>query len=120
MNKLIPFTKSIKIYYFKSDETVDASFLMTENLVLKTKFTQEEFDHIECNWNIDDGVQGLKTEYNGRIWWERRTVGPRPECIDCDHVAIDIRDFTFRFETKDIEEMFKEYNAQKIRRQHWD
>lgn len=120
MTKLIPFTKPIKIYYFKSDQTVDASFLITENLVLKTKFTQEEFDKIESDWKIEDGIQGLKTEYNGKIWWERRTVGPRPECIDCDHVAIDINDFNFRFETKDIEAMFEEYNIQKNNQQHWD
>jgi len=120
MDKLIPFTKPIKIYYFKAHKTVDASFIITENVVLKTIFTQAEFDFIQANWKIEDGVQGLKTQHNGRIWWERRTVGPRPDCIDCDHVAIDIRDFNFRFETKDIEAMFEEYNTQKTTQQHWD
>ena len=89
-------------------------------MVLKTKFTQEEFDKIESDWKIEDGIQGLKTEYNGKIWWERRTVGPRPECIDCDLVAIDINDFNFRFETKYIEAMCEEYNIQKNNQQHWD
>ena len=120
MPKRIPFTKPIKIYYFKPQEMVSVNFLITDSLVLKTEFTKKEFDTIESTWNIDDGVQGLRTIQNGKIWWEHRTVGPRPECIECDHVVIDIKDFNFRFETKDIENMFKEYNEQKNNLQYWD
>ena len=120
MPKLIPFTKPIKIYYYKDESLVSVSFLITENLVLKTEFTELEFDTIRSMWNINDGVQGLRTEHNGKIWWERRTVGPRPDEIDCDHVVIDIKDFNFRFETKDIENMFEEYQFQKNNTMHWD
>ena len=120
MTKLIPFDKPIKIYYFKDESTVSVSFLITSNVVLKTEFTELEFDTIRSIWNVNDGVQGLETQHNGKIWWEHRTVGPRPDEVECDHVVIDIRDFNFRFETSDIENMFKEYLFQKENTMYWD
>lgn len=94
--------------------------MITEHVVLKCEFTEKEFDFICENWNVDDGVQGLRTEHNGKIWWEHRTVGPRPICVDCDHVVIDIRDFNFRIDTNVMENVVKEYNFQKLNKTHWD
>ena len=119
MPKRIPFTAPIKIYYFKDEAMVSCSFMITESVVLKTEFTEKEFDYICENWNVDDGVQGLRTEHNGKIWWERRTIGPRPTCVDCDHVVIDVRDFNFRIDTDVMENVVKEYSFQKANQVYW-
>ena len=58
-------------------------------------------------WNINDGVQGLRTEHNGKIWWERRTVGSVPDEIDCDLVVIDIKDFNFFLKQKILKTCLK-------------
>ena len=120
MPKRIPFTAPIKIYYFKDEAVVSCSFMITEYVVLKCEFTEKEFDYICENWNVEDGVQGLRTEHNGKIWWERRIVGPRPACHECDHVVVDIRDFNFRIETQDMEDVVREYYFQKNNAMHWD
>ena len=120
MPKRIPFTAPIKIYYFKDEAAVSCSFMITEYVVLKCEFTEKEFDYICEHWNVDDGVQGLRTEHNHKIWWERRTVGPRPDKKDCDHVVIDVRDFNFRIETQDMEDVVREYYFQKNNAMHWD
>lgn len=120
MTKLIPFTAPIKIYHFKDEQEVSVNFLITESVVYKVMFTQEEFDYIADNWNVDDGVQGLETDSCGRVWWERRTVGPRPDCETCDHVVIGIGDYNFRFETAIVEDIFEQYAYQKANKMHWD
>lgn len=120
MSSRIPFSKPIKIYYFKDTATVDVSFRITEQVVLKTEFTKQEFDYINKHWDVEDGVQGLETRHNGKIWWEHRTVGPRPDEVECDHVVIEIKGYNFRFDTKDVVEMFMQYNHQKENTMYWD
>ena len=113
MTNRLPFTKPLKIYYFEDEDIVNVSFRITDQVVFKAEFTEQEFDYISMHWNVDDGVQALETEHSGKIWWEHRTVGPRPDEVECDHVVIELKGYNFRFDTQDIRDMFVEYSKQK-------
>ena len=116
----ITFDKPVKLYYFKDEQEVSVSFAVSPTVVFKVTFTEKEFDYIVENWNTDEGVQRLDTEHNGRIWWERRKFGPRPECTPCDFVSIEIKDFVFRIDTQDMFDMEDTYVFQKNNKMHWD
>lgn len=117
--KMLKFTKPIKIYTFKTDNKVKLSFRISDNCVWNEWITIEHFHYICDNWNKGDGVQGLETNM-GKVWWEHRDRGPRPECKPEDFVAIDFSDWSFRISTQDMKDLVKEFYMQLSNKNHWD
>lgn len=113
MNSVIPFTNLTKFYVFTDEQEVNLVFKLNDFAVFKTCFTFDEFDYISDNWNKDNGVQRYDTEHNGRIWWEHRTHGPRPEQVPADFCSIEIKDFVFRISTSTMENIVNQYKVEK-------
>ena len=117
--KMLNFTKPIKIYTFKDEGRVKLSFRISDNCVWNEWISIEHFQYICNNWNKEDGVQGLETNM-GRVWWEHRNCGPRPECKPADFVAIDFSDWSFRISTDDMHSLVADFNTQLTTKNHWD
>lgn len=114
---MIKFSTPIKIYVFKDQKEVAVSFKVTETCVFRKWIKQEQFQYIMDNWR--EGVEGYETDM-GKVWWSHRDRGPRPLCPPADFVAIDFGDWSFRITTKEMEELEKEFERQKITKNHWD
>ena len=68
-NNVVLFSDPIKIYLFKDEQLVKVSFKISDYVVTNRDITQESFEHILENYNVDDGVQGIEMHDNGKIWW---------------------------------------------------
>lgn len=114
---ILEFTSPIKIYVFKNENTVKISFLITPACVMDKWVSIDQFDYICKNWQ--PGVNGLETD-NGRVWWEHRTVGPRPECLPADFVAISWGEWNFRISTDAMTQLSQEFYQQLGQKNHWE
>lgn len=120
MNDMMPlFDKPIKIYVFKDEDEVSVSFRITDVVTINRNFTIAEFYQIVREWR-DPGVSGMETEDEGKIWWEWRDCGPRPECEPADFVAVSFGGWNFRFETEVMEDICAEFIKQLNTKNHWD
>lgn len=119
MTNFLPFNKKLKLYVFKDENEAQVSFLVNEFTTVNRTFTIDEMDHIVANWR-DPGVSGLETENAGRIWWEYRDCGPRPECAPAEFVAIATQGWNFRLTVDEMQELCEEYQHQKNNKNHWD
>lgn len=95
------FRESIKFY--REDNQVNVSFKVSDTCTMVKHFTVDEFDYICNNWR--EGVDGYETEDSGRVWWEYRTHGPRPECKPMKFVAISLAGWNFRIWPDEMEKV---------------
>ena len=119
-DNVVLFSDPIKIYLFKDVKEVKVSFKLTDYLVINRGFSQENFEFILENWKIGEGVQGLKTTEDGKIWWYHGRFGPRPECVPANMVCINFNRFSFRISVKEMERVTENYYNQKNNKMHWD
>lgn len=114
---ILEFTQPIKIYTFKKENKVKIAFKISPNCVWNEWITIEQFHYICDNWK--EGVEGFETNM-GKVWWEHRNCGPRPECKPADFVAIDFSDWSFRISTKEMNELVHTFYMQLNGQNHWD
>jgi hypothetical protein len=119
MTEFLPFDKKVKLYVFKDEDEVQISFLINEHTTMNKTFTVKEMDHIIDNWR-DPGVSGYETEHSGRIWWEYRNCGPRPDCEPAEFVAISLQSWNFRLSIDEMHELWDTFEYQKRNKNHWD
>jgi len=119
-NNVVLFNDPIKIYLFKDEQLVKVSFKISDYVVTNRDITQESFEHILENYNINDGVQGIEMHDNGKIWWYHSKFGPRPECIPADMVCINFNRFSFRISSDEMNRIKENYYHQKNNKMHWD
>jgi hypothetical protein len=119
-DNVVLFSDPIKIYLFKDVKEVKVSFKLTDYLVTNREFSQENFEFILENWKTSDGVQGLDTLGDGKIWWYYSKFGPRPECVPASMVCINFSRFSFRIPLKEMERVTENYYHQKNNKMHWD
>lgn len=103
------FEKAIKLYI--EDSTVNCSFRVSDTCTIVKHFTVDEFQYIIDHWVL--GVKGYETEDSGRVWWEFRNHGPRPECEPMDFVAISFQGWNFRISVEDMKDAVYQFEAQK-------
>lgn len=114
---ILEFNDPVKIYVFKNENRVKISFLITPTCVLDKWVSIDQFDHICKNWNT--GVCGLETD-GGRVWWEYRTAGPRPECKPAAFVAISWGEWNFRLSVGFMEQLSNTFYQQLSGKNYWD
>ena len=119
-NNVVLFNDPIKIYLFKDEQLVKVSFKISDYVVTNRDITQEAFEHILENYNIDDGVQGIEMHDNGKIWWYHSKSGPRPECEPASFAAVNFNRFSFRFSIDTMNKLKETYEHQKNNLMHWD
>lgn len=100
----------LPIKFYIEEQRVLCSFRINENCVITKPFTLSEFTNIIDNWKT--GVSGLETEDAGRIWWEYRDCGPRPDCEPMEFVAINVQGFSFRISVEEMERIESLFRSQ--------
>lgn len=91
--------------------------MLSDHCVMDQWIKQSEFEHILDNWRT--GVDGIETSM-GRVWWEHRTVGPRPAQEPADFVAISFAEWNFRISEYEMQQIEQEYQRQFNNTNHWD
>lgn len=118
---VVLFDQPIKIYLFKHEKEVKVSFKLTDYCVTNRTFTQEEFENILENWDVDEGIQGMHLFHeNSKIWWYLSRSGPRPVCEPANFVSVNFNRFNFRFSVCTMSTLKLEYARQKNNVMHWD
>lgn len=102
------FDKGIKLYV--EDNNVNCSFRVSDTCSKVFTFTVAEFQYIVDHWVF--GVSGLETEDAGRVWWEFRSHGPRPDCIPMEFVAISLQGWNFRFSIDEMKDAVEQFTSQ--------
>jgi hypothetical protein len=102
------FDKAIKLYI--EDDQVLCSLRVNDLLTITKTFTVKEFQYIVDHWVL--GVSGYDTEHLGKIWWEYRSHGPRPECKPMEFVAISIQGFNWRISIQDMQSTVEQFETQ--------
>jgi hypothetical protein len=110
-NNFLPFTSPVKLYVFNAENTVQLSFRVSDTCVITEQLSIDHFQHIVDNWK--EGVDGLET-WMGKVWWELRNCGPRPEMNPAEFVAINFSVWNFRITVSDMEDVITSYNKQLI------
>lgn len=113
----IPFTRAVKIYVYKDKNEVSVNFRISDNCVYSDMMTLSQFQYIIDNWQ--QGHEGIETSM-GKVYWERRRLGPRPEQAPCDFVAINFFKWCFRITTEEMFEVEKDFYRQLKGKNHWD
>ena len=117
-SEFLPFKNTLKIYVFKKENAVQLSFRLSDNAVFTDKVSIPDM-HIICKeWN-NGGVNGIET-WMGKVFWEERKVGPRPECNPASFVAIQFNKWNFRLTIEEMNNVVKEFNKQLNGANHWD
>ena len=116
-NSIIPFTAPIKLYVFKEENTVSLNFRISDSCVHTDKMSIAHFEQIASDWKI--GVSGLET-WMGKVWWEYRKCGPRPEQIPAEFVAISFSNWHFSISVSDMEDLVAEFELQQNNVNMWD
>ncbi len=120
MSKFLEFKEKIKLYVFKDEGEVNVSFFVNDHCTINKRFTIEEMTRIVDDW-YSPGVSGFETEDSGRIWWEHRNCGPRPDCEPADFVAISIQGWNFRLTVNEMENLVvNAFKHQLSTKNHWD
>lgn len=117
-DNFLPFTKPIKLYVFKKEHAVQLSFRVSDTMVYTDRISIEHMDIVCQEWN-NGGVKGLET-WMGKLWWELRDCGPRPECKPAYFVSINFSNYNFRLKVDEMEQLVEEYHQQKSGENHWD
>lgn len=102
------FKRAIKLY-IEEDEVL-CSFRLSDVAIVTKIFTVAEFQYIIDHWVL--GVSGFETEHSGRIWWEYRDCGPRPQCEPMEFVAVNIQGFGFRLSIDDMADAVNQFDRQ--------
>lgn len=102
------FKRAIKLYI--EDNNVLCSFRISDIAVVTKVFTVKEFQYIIDHWVL--GVSGFETENCGRIWWEYRDCGPRPDCEPMEFVAVSIQGWNFRLSIEEMADAVTQYDKQ--------
>tara|TARA_B110000211_G_C13796068_1_gene428421 strand:+ start:329 stop:598 length:270 start_codon:yes stop_codon:yes gene_type:complete len=89
-------------------------------MVTNRDFRQHDFEHILEFWNVGEGVQGIETMGDGKVWWYHSEFGPRPECVPANMVCINFSRFSFRMSVEEMERIKESYYHQKNNKMHWD
>ena len=116
-DNFLPFTDTIKLYVYKQQNEVGLSFRITDRCVLNKHMSLSNFEYIINNWQT--GVEALETDM-GRVWWELRTVGPRPNREPADFVAINFGEWSFRLTIDEMQKLMLDFNTQINSVNHWD
>lgn len=117
-NGFLPFTKPIKLFVFKNEHAVQLSFRLSDSMVYTDKISIAHMDIICQEWN-NGGVNGLET-WMGKLWWELRDCGPRPERKPAYFVAVTFGKYNFRLKVTEMEDLVEEYKRQLNSKNHWD
>ena len=102
------FKRAVKLYI--ENNNVLCSFRVSDVAVITKVFTVKEFQYIMDHWVL--GVSAYETENCGRIWWEFRNCGPRPECVPMEFVAISLDGWNFRLSIDDMADVVNQYEQQ--------
>ena len=119
-NDVVIFYDPLKIYLFKDKKKVKVSFKITDYIVTNQEFKQEDFEYILENWNIGEGVQGIETIDDDKVWWYHSKFGPRPKCVPANFVSINFNRFSLRIPVEEMERIKENYYHQKTNKMHWD
>ena len=114
----LPFDNTLKIYVFKKEHAVQLSFKLSEQAVFTDRVSIKDMEIICQEWN-NGGVNGIET-WMGKVYWEERKVGPRPDCKPASFVAIQFNKWNFRLTIKEMEDVINEFNKQLEGDNHWD
>ena len=114
----LPFDNTLKIYVFKKEHAVQLSFKLSEQAVFTDRVSIKDMEIICQEWN-NGGVNGIET-WMGKVYWEERKVGPRPDCKPASFVAIQFNKWNFRLTIKEMEDVINEFNRQLEGDNHWD
>jgi|TARA_R110002050_G_scaffold266391_2_gene407745 hypothetical protein len=114
----LPFDNTLKIYVFKKEHAVQLSFKLSEQAVFTDRVSIKDMEIICQEWN-NGGVNGIET-WMGKVYWEERKVGPRPDCKPASFVAIQFNKWNFRLTIKEMEDVINEFNKQLKGDNHWD
>jgi len=114
----LPFDNTLKIYVFKKEHAVQLSFKLSEQAVFTDRLSIKDMEIICQEWN-NGGVNGIET-WMGKVYWEERKVGPRPDCKPASFVAIQFNKWNFRLTIKEMEDVINEFNKQLKGDNHWD
>lgn len=106
------FQREIKLYIIE-DGWVSVGFRVSDNVVQKFTFSQEEFQYIIDHWVF--GIEGYRTTQNGKVFWSYRDRGPRPECEPMQFVAVSVKGFEFRFSVDGMKDAVSQYEDQLYR-----
>jgi len=117
-SEFLPFKNTLKIYVFKKENAVQLSFRLSDNAVFTDRLSIPDM-HIICKeWN-NGGVNGIET-WMGKVFWEERNVGPRPECKPASFVAIQFNKWNFRLTIEEMEDTIDQFKRQLTGKNHWD
>ena len=114
----LPFKETIKLYVFKKENAVQLSFRFSDNAVFTDRLSIPDM-HIICNEWDNGGVNGIET-WMGKVFWEKRDCGPRPDCKPADFVSIQFNKWNFRLTIEEMNNLVKEFNKQLNSANHWD
>ena len=103
---------------FKKEHAVQLSFKLSEQAVFTDRVSIKDMEIICQEWN-NGGVNGIET-WMGKVYWEERKVGPRPDCKPASFVAIQFNKWNFRLTIKEMEDVINEFNKQLKGDNHWD
>lgn len=118
INNFLPFKTPIKLYVAKAENAVHLSFRLSDSATFNEKISITHMNMVVKEWN-NGGFVGIET-WMGKLWWELRTCGPRPEQIPADFVAISFKNWNFRLTVEFMEELVKEYKKQLAGTLHMD
>lgn len=106
------FDRAIKLYV-ESPGVVLCSFRISEVCNITKTFTIEEFQYIVDRWVI--GVNAFRTEQAGKVYWQYRDCGPRPECEPMEFVAVTLQGMNFRLSVDDMKDAIEQFEDQMYR-----
>lgn len=109
----------VKMYVFKDAQEVKVSFRITDYCVINRTMTIEQMQTICDNWDVGEGIQGMKID-GGKIFWYRSRSGPRPEQIPADFVVINTYPFSLRISTPEMRKLVENFKYQLNNKMHWD
>lgn len=106
------FQRAVKLY-IEPPGVVLCSFRISDVCNITKTFTIEEFQYIIDHWVI--GVNGFRTKEAGKVHWEYRDRGPRPECEPMEFVSISMKGMNFRISVDDMKDAIEQFEDQKYR-----
>ena len=117
-SEFLPFKDTLKLYVFKKEHAVQLSFRISDNSVFTDRVSIQDMKIICKEWN-NGGVNGIET-WMGKVYWEERKSGPRPECKPASFVAIQFNKWNFRLTIEEMNNVINEFNRQLTSDNHWD
>jgi hypothetical protein len=110
LDNFLPFTKPIKLYVFEKENAVQLSFRISDRAVITEKVSIADMQIICKEWN-NGGVNGIET-WMGKVFWEERSFGPRPEMKPASFVAIQFSSWNFRITVEEMKTLVADFEGQ--------